>query len=144
MENALGMEPFRVAGRAQWPMRASCCRSAAWAWYGQQSMELACCEFCCPLNEFTRWLCAGSSAKGVRTMPQCEVCGNDYDKPLEIRWAGKTHIFDSFECAIRALAPRCHHCGVRIIGHGLEAGGKFYCCAHCAKAEGQDALRDRA
>src|SRR5690606_41061363 len=36
---------------------------------------------------------------------QCEVCGNDYDKPLEISFQGQQHVFDSFECAIHALAP---------------------------------------
>jgi hypothetical protein len=40
--------------------------------------------------------------------------------------------FDSFECAIHALAPTCEYCGVKVIGHGIEANGSFYCCAHCA------------
>jgi hypothetical protein len=56
-------------------------------------------------------------------MAKCENCGNDYDKSFEIHWAGKVHVFDSFECAIHALAPTCAHCGTRIIGHGLEAEG---------------------
>lgn len=56
-------------------------------------------------------------------MAQCEVCGNEYDKAVEIVIAGRHHLFDSFECAIHALAPRCAHCGCRIIGHGVEAGG---------------------
>ena len=38
--------------------------------------------------------------------------------------------FDSFECAINAMAPRCAHCDCRVIGHGVEAAGKIYCCAH--------------
>jgi hypothetical protein len=48
-------------------------------------------------------------------MPRCENCGNDYDKSFEIRWAGAVRVFDSFECAIHALAPTCAHCGTRII-----------------------------
>ena len=40
-------------------------------------------------------------------MAKCENCGNDYDKSFEIHWAGKVHVFDSFECAIHALAPTC-------------------------------------
>src|SRR3712207_7191663 len=36
---------------------------------------------------------------------------------------------DSFECAIHALAPSCEYCGVKVIGHGVEADGHFYCCA---------------
>lgn len=70
-------------------------------------------------------------------MAICEVCGNDYDKPLEITAGdGERHVFDSFECAIHALAPLCEHCGCRIIGHGVEAGGTMFCCAHCAEAVG--------
>jgi hypothetical protein len=42
-------------------------------------------------------------------------------------WA--RHVFDSFECAIHKMAPVCEHCGCRIIGHGVEAEGHFYCCA---------------
>jgi hypothetical protein len=78
-----------------------------------------------------------------KEMATCEVCGNDYDKPLEITAAGASHVFDSFECAIHALAPRCEHCGITVLGHGLEADGHFFCCAHCASAEGHDDLRDR-
>lgn len=76
-------------------------------------------------------------------MARCERCGNEYDKTFEVVLAGKRHIFDSFECAIHALAPTCEHCGVRIIGHGLEAGSRFFCCDHCAEAAGVQGLRDR-
>jgi hypothetical protein len=40
-------------------------------------------------------------------MSRCEVCGNEYDKAMEIRLDGTKHTFDSFECAIHALAPAC-------------------------------------
>jgi hypothetical protein len=41
-------------------------------------------------------------------MPRCEVCGNTYDKTFTIADAeGAEHVFDSFECAIHALAPTC-------------------------------------
>ncbi|HVJ23375.1 MAG TPA: hypothetical protein VM756_05500 [Burkholderiales bacterium] len=65
-------------------------------------------------------------------MPRCETCGNDYDKAMSITLAGASHTFDSFECAIQKLAPTCAHCKCRIIGHGVESGGKTYCCEHCA------------
>ena len=75
----------------------------------------------------------------------CAWCGNVYDKAFEIRLAdGSTYVFDCFECAIHRAAVACEECGCRIIGHGLEADGLFYCCAHCAKRSGQTALRDRA
>lgn len=75
---------------------------------------------------------------------KCETCGNEYDKTFEIITAGRSHTFDSFECAIQALAPRCAHCGVRIVGHGTEASGQMYCSAHCAHASGVTAVQDRA
>ena len=52
--------------------------------------------------------------------------------------------FDSFECAIHALAPTCEYCGVRVVGHGVEADGHFYCCAHCAGMAGAEGVADRA
>jgi hypothetical protein len=67
-------------------------------------------------------------------MATCEVCGNDYWMTFEIHTAGAVHTFDSFECAIQRLAPVCEHCQCRIIGHGVEVEGHFYCCAHCARA----------
>ncbi len=76
-------------------------------------------------------------------MAICDVCGNDYDKAFQIIRAGETHTFDSFECAIHALAPVCTHCGCHIIGHGMESKGTFYCCAHCASASGVKGLDDR-
>ena len=76
-------------------------------------------------------------------MAKCEVCGNDYDKSFEVKAQGKTHVFDSFECAIHALAPTCAHCGCKVIGHGVEGNGKIYCCAHCAKRAGVVGVDDR-
>ena len=77
-------------------------------------------------------------------MAQCEVCGNDYDKAFQINAAGATHTFDSFECAIHRLAPQCAHCGCKVVGHGIEAGGRFFCCASCARHTGVTSVRDRA
>jgi hypothetical protein len=76
-------------------------------------------------------------------MAQCEVCGNDYDKAFEITMSGGRHVFDSFECAIHRLAPACEHCGCRVIGHGVEARGRMYCCAHCASQLGVKGVADR-
>ena len=69
-------------------------------------------------------------------MAVCDTCGNDYDRSFEVTMGGETYIFDSFECAIHKLAPNCAKCGVRVIGHGVEAPDAVYCCAHCAEAEG--------
>ena len=75
-------------------------------------------------------------------MAICQVCGNDYARTFEITMDGKTHVFDSFECAISALAPYCQHCGCRIVGHGVDDNeGRFYCCSHCARQGGTQTLK---
>jgi len=76
-------------------------------------------------------------------MNPCHTCGNTYDKSFEVRTNAKTYTFDSLECAIHTLAPSCAHCQCRVIGHGIEAHGAFYCCAHCARASGESEARDR-
>ncbi len=75
---------------------------------------------------------------------RCETCGNEYDKAFHVQMNGSSHTFDSFECAIEKLAPRCAHCGVRIVGHGAEKDGRTFCCANCAAAQGAAEMRDRA
>lgn len=78
-------------------------------------------------------------------MATCEVCGNEYDKAFTVTTAGgEEHAFDAFECAIHALAPACEHCGCKIIGHGVEASGSIFCCAHCAEKQGVSGVTDRA
>jgi hypothetical protein len=77
-------------------------------------------------------------------MAKCDVCGNEYDKSFQVRsFDGSSHTFDSFECAIHELAPRCRHCGCMIIGHGIESAGRMYCCANCARHAGVTAAVDR-
>ncbi|WP_370617881.1 glycosyltransferase family 2 protein [Mumia sp. Pv 4-285] len=80
----------------------------------------------------------------VRTMATCSVCGNQYDGAFTITTADdETRVFDSFECAIHALAPRCAHCGCAVVGHGQQVGGDVYCCAHCARESTGADLADR-
>ncbi len=66
---------------------------------------------------------------------------------FEVHAQGAVHVFDCFECAIHRMAPVCEHCRVQIVGHGVEisedGGGRFFCCAHCAKAEGVTGIVDR-
>jgi Rieske Fe-S protein len=76
-------------------------------------------------------------------MAPCDVCGNEYDKAFEIHMAGTVRTFDSFEWAIHDLAPTCEHCGCRVVGHGTEADGRVFCCAHCAQAAGVSEVTDR-
>ncbi|HJU61288.1 MAG TPA: hypothetical protein VJ864_04525 [Candidatus Binatia bacterium] len=60
-------------------------------------------------------------------MRACESCGNEYDKAFQIILDGRSHYFDSFECAIHLLAPECEHCGCKVIGHGVEVNGAICC-----------------
>lgn len=76
-------------------------------------------------------------------MAKCELRGNDYDKAFTITMDGTEHTFDSFECAIHALAPTCEHCGCRVIGHGVEKDEQIFCCVHCAEHAGVHGLVDR-
>ena len=76
-------------------------------------------------------------------MEPCAACGNTYDRAFTVTTHdGQTHTFDSFECAIHVLAPTCAHCGIKVVGHGLEADTTVYCCDHCATADGVTGLRD--
>jgi hypothetical protein len=66
------------------------------------------------------------------------VDGIQNSKAFQISMPGEgSHTFDSFECAIHALAPTCEYCGV-------EADSHFYCCAHCASMAGAEGVSDRA
>jgi hypothetical protein len=77
-------------------------------------------------------------------MAKCDVCGNDYDKTFQVTSRGRTGTYDSFECAIHAMAPSCDHCGCKIVGHGVEVGSSMYCCANCARMAGERGVADRA
>ncbi|MGQ0538303.1 MAG: hypothetical protein ACT4R6_05100 [Gemmatimonadaceae bacterium] len=77
-------------------------------------------------------------------MSACAWCKNEYDKTFSVTYAGKTYDFDSFECAITMLAPTCGHCACRMIGHGQEVDGRFYCCANCARLAEHVEVHDRS
>lgn len=76
-------------------------------------------------------------------MTECATCGNSYDATFKVVKDGEEFEFDSFECAIERLAPRCERCNCRVIGHGVQDGANVYCCAHCAKQAGAQGLADR-
>lgn len=73
-------------------------------------------------------------------MAQCSTCGNDYEHSFEVTVDGESYTFDSFECAVHKLAPTCEGCGVRILGHGVQADDRVFCSAHCARARGVEGL----
>lgn len=75
-------------------------------------------------------------------MKPCETCKNDYHNSFEITADGVTHTYDSFECAIHALAPTCNGCGCRVLGHGVEDAGEIFCSTHCARNTWHENLRN--
>lgn len=77
-------------------------------------------------------------------MEKCDGCGNEYEKPFEVTLNGRRYVFDSFECAVDTVAPRCVVCEIRILGHGVEQEGAVYCCANCARKAGATEVRDNA
>src|SRR3712207_3708662 len=92
-----------------------------------------------------RGVCVPARRAKEEAMASCEVCGNEYDKAFEVVAAGERHTFDSFECAIHRMAPICEHCGCKVIGHGTEVDGQFFCCAQCARhGSGSTEVADRA
>lgn len=74
----------------------------------------------------------------------CSCCGNVYDQLMKISYQGRTHFFDSFECAIQVLAPICISCGVKVIGHGVESDSSIFCSAHCARSSGKVGVIDHS
>jgi hypothetical protein len=77
-------------------------------------------------------------------MAVCDTCGNDYEKSFTLTRAGQSKTFDSFECAIHAMAPRCAHCECIILGHGVESEDSTFCCSHCAREAGHMQASDKA
>lgn len=73
-------------------------------------------------------------------MTRRETCGDEYARPISVTVHGEAHDCDSFECAIHTLVPTCGHCGIRIIGHGVERGVPIYCGANCARQAGAAGL----
>lgn len=70
-------------------------------------------------------------SKSVQENIGCEVCGNQ-GQCFEVRLGGEKHVFDSFECAMRALTPHCGHCNRQLTGDGIVVGNTIYCSYQCA------------
>lgn len=86
---------------------------------------------------------AANTERQESQMSRCDVCGNEYAHTFTLRTSdGDEFVFDSFECAIHRCAPTCAHCGCRVIGHGIQAGERVYCCANCAQESGVGSVSD--
>jgi len=73
-----------------------------------------------------------SRNKNQQESTYCEVCGNSHGQFFEVHLGGERHVFDSFECAMRAFSPRCGHCGCELLDHGIVLGDTLYCSTQCA------------
>lgn len=68
----------------------------------------------------------------VQGQASCEVCGKNQEQCFEVHLGGERHVFDSFECAIRGLMPKCELCGSLILGPGVQVENMSYCSHLCA------------
>jgi hypothetical protein len=75
-----------------------------------------------------------SRVNRVQGSASCEVCGNTEGQCFEVHLGGERHVFDSFECALDALTPKCAQCGCTFVGHGVQLGNTIYCGYDCASA----------
>ena len=64
---------------------------------------------------------------------RCENCGVIIEKDYILFVNGSEFTFDSFECAINFVAPRCGHCNSVIMGHGFQHTGEIYCNSSCSR-----------
>jgi hypothetical protein len=65
-------------------------------------------------------------------MAVCKVCGNEYLPSFALDLGCEIELFDNVESAYYAAVPLCACCNGRITGYGIEVGGIFFCCTHCA------------
>lgn len=66
---------------------------------------------------------------------KCLNCGEDIEKDYILFINGTEYTFDSFECAVNFMAPRCCNCNSVIMGHGIRTEGEIYCSKSCANSE---------
>lgn len=66
---------------------------------------------------------------------RCLNCGENIEKDYILFINGTEYTFDSFECAVNFMAPRCINCDSVIIGQGVHKEGEIFCTDHCASAE---------
>jgi hypothetical protein len=81
--------------------------------------------------------------KNVQGRLTCEVCAKENDRCFEVRLGGEKHVFDSFECAMRAFAPHCGSCSCELVGHGIVLGDTIYCSYACANGTSTGEYRPR-
>jgi hypothetical protein len=62
----------------------------------------------------------------------CEVCGNHGNECFEVYLGKEKHVFDSFDCAMNGMLPKCIYCRCQIIGPGVQLNDVLFCSFECA------------
>lgn len=66
---------------------------------------------------------------------RCVNCGVNIEKDYILFINGAEFTFDSFECAVNFVAPRCANCNTIIMGHGIKSAEDIYCSTFCSQNE---------
>lgn len=64
---------------------------------------------------------------------RCVNCGVDIEKDYILFINGTEFTFDSFECALNFVAPRCTNCNSIVMGKGIRRDGDVYCSKSCSQ-----------
>ncbi|MGC3999136.1 MAG: hypothetical protein QM767_17505 [Anaeromyxobacter sp.] len=69
-------------------------------------------------------------------MERCACCGGELGRyPIGLKYRGRESVFCSFACAVIQAAPACFSCGTKVLGQGLQSGGRTYCSSSCLPGE---------
>ena len=63
---------------------------------------------------------------------RCVNCGSNIEKDYILFINGAEFVFDSFECAVKFVAPRCAHCNSIIMGKGFSKSDELFCSVSCS------------
>lgn len=66
---------------------------------------------------------------------RCVNCGVTIEKDYILFINGTEFTFDSFECAVNFVAPRCANCNTIVMGRGVPVEGDLYCSTTCSHSE---------
>ena len=78
-----------------------------------------------------------------KTMSKSETCSNQNSPFFEVVVTkdGVTRTFDSFDCAIEAMAPPCENCGCLITGSNSVEVDTEFCCSACQRQAAESSNR---
>ena len=64
---------------------------------------------------------------------RCVNCGLNIEKDYILFINGTEFTFDSFECAVNFVAPRCARCNAIIMGRGTHHTDEIFCSPLCSE-----------